>query len=131
MDFWWVGFVVWWFLFACFFCPVKGSGHEGLCSAPGVALFLLQLPPILKSFWLVFSLQGKGTCSDNPASLVCCRHQGCCHRLFSAVPAALTRGMCCLQHFIPSVCPAQGAVCCIAALFLRRVLHQAAQGMRC
>lgn len=113
--------------------PAKGPGTKVSLFSLWSCSFSLQPPPTSKSFWLVFSLRGKGACSNNPASLVCCRHRDCCHRLFSsAVPAALMRGMCCLmQHFIPSVCPARGAVHCIAVLFLRKVLHQAAQGMWC
>lgn len=121
--------LVMWFLFVFF--PAKGNGHKGLSVLPRELLFLSNLPPSPKAFDWYFLRDEKS--SNNPASLACCRHRGCCHRLFSsAVPAAPRRGMCCLmQYYIPSVCPAQGALHCIAVLFLRKVLHQAAQGMWC
>lgn len=113
--------------------PCKRTRHKGLSVLSVELLFFSPASPHLQKLLAGIFSERKGRLLNNPASLVCCRHRDCCHRLFSsAVPAALMRGMCCLmQHFIPSVCPARGAVHCIAVLFLRKVLHQAAQGMWC
>lgn len=96
------------FFFSFYFFNEKGNRHKALSPfSSGICSFSLKPPPSPKAYWLLFSLRGKGACSNNPASLVCCRHQGCCHRLFSfAVSVAWISSMwffCSILSFPPAL----------------------------